>query len=145
MRRAFELNGALSSFSSRIDFAYLLGFLPKNARADLHKLRGIRNKFAHESGVLTFETENIASICRTLCFDAIKPEAPPRSKFTRAVMTLLAHIEILLYETAHFAMPPDADVSTKRVGFRQIRGLWKELGLGDYPLDDHHHDDVTSA
>src|SRR4051812_2613930 len=51
-RRAFEFNGPLGTFSSRIDFAYLIGLIPKNAQKDLHTIRAIRNQFAHQAAPL---------------------------------------------------------------------------------------------
>ena len=57
-RRAFDFNGPLGTFSSRIDFAYLLGVIPKNARNDLHIIRAIRNQFAHHAAPLSYEDEN---------------------------------------------------------------------------------------
>ncbi|NPT57580.1 hypothetical protein [Paraburkholderia elongata] len=72
-RRAFEFNGPLGTFSSRIDFSYLMGILPKNAQRDLHIIRSIRNKFAHNAAPMTFEDESIKSLCNSLVFHGVKP------------------------------------------------------------------------
>jgi hypothetical protein len=126
-RRAFEFNGALGTFSTRIDFAYLLGLLPKNAQLDLHKLRAVRNKFAHVSDAMTFEHEHVAPICHSLYFHGVAVNVPPRSKFTRSVMSLLALVET----AAH-------DITDKRESLKEVRMLWEKLGLGEYPLKDHY-------
>ena len=42
-KRLLHGNGALATFSSKIDLAFLLGLLPQNIINDLHLLRKIRN------------------------------------------------------------------------------------------------------
>ena len=43
----FESRGSLDSFSSKIDFAFIIGAIDKNTRDALHIVRDIRNHFAH--------------------------------------------------------------------------------------------------
>ena len=46
-KQLLKANGALATFSSKIDLTFLLGLIPKNVFNDLHILRKIRNEFAH--------------------------------------------------------------------------------------------------
>ncbi|WP_410176763.1 DUF4145 domain-containing protein [Sinorhizobium medicae] len=45
----FGRNGALSTFEGRIDICYTLGLIDERQAKLLHKVRDIRNKFAHKS------------------------------------------------------------------------------------------------
>jgi DNA-binding MltR family transcriptional regulator len=56
-----DANGSLASFSSRIEFAYLLGLIGPNARRELHLVRRIRNDFAHDYKPLDFNAEGVAN------------------------------------------------------------------------------------
>ncbi|WP_281515897.1 hypothetical protein [Vibrio parahaemolyticus] len=55
--------GAIDSFSSRINLAYLLGLIPNNIRYDLDLIRRIRNEFAHTAGPMDFEKDSVRSRC----------------------------------------------------------------------------------
>lgn len=43
----FDGQGALATFSARIDVACAMGLLPESIRRDLHLIRKVRNHFAH--------------------------------------------------------------------------------------------------
>jgi len=60
IKDAFNFQGALGSFSGRIDHAFLLGLLPNVVRQDLNLLRAIRNEFAHSTAAKSFETHSIS-------------------------------------------------------------------------------------
>ncbi len=60
-KNLFNGTGPLSSFSSKIELAYLLGIVNKNHYSDLHKIRKIRNEFAHEITSKEIETLNFSS------------------------------------------------------------------------------------
>jgi hypothetical protein len=49
----------LGSFSAKIDFAYRIGLIGLEMKSSLHFLRKIRNKFAHQSSVISFESNSI--------------------------------------------------------------------------------------
>lgn len=55
--------GAIDSFASRINLAYLLGLIPDNIRYDLDLIRRIRNEFAHTAGPMDFEKDSVRSRC----------------------------------------------------------------------------------
>jgi hypothetical protein len=57
----FEGNGPLATFSAKIDIGLAMGLFGLQTKTDLNSIRWIRNKFAHELGQLTFETDFIAN------------------------------------------------------------------------------------
>jgi DNA-binding MltR family transcriptional regulator len=51
--------GFLSTFASRIDLAYALGWIGPQVYADLTKIRKIRNEFAHPLETITFDDQAV--------------------------------------------------------------------------------------
>jgi hypothetical protein len=49
----------LSTFSAKIDMAYALEIISDETRVELHKIRNIRNKFAHARKLLSLDQEPI--------------------------------------------------------------------------------------
>ena len=62
----FEQMGPLATFSAKIKLAYGLGLITKTDFTDLEKIRRIRNIASHEHSAMTFETQSILAINRTL-------------------------------------------------------------------------------
>jgi len=62
----FGQDRPLGSFSARVNAAYAFAYISKGVYRDLHKIREIRNRFAHERGQLSFEDQSIADMCRGL-------------------------------------------------------------------------------
>jgi hypothetical protein len=56
---AFDARGPLGTFANKIDMAYLMGIISKEAREDIHVVRGIRNSFAHDLSVKDFQCASI--------------------------------------------------------------------------------------
>ena len=57
----FSGHGPLASFAAKIDFAFYLGLISKSDHAELHRIRDIRNEFAHALETdLSFESQLIA-------------------------------------------------------------------------------------
>jgi DNA-binding MltR family transcriptional regulator len=63
LKRVFSAYGPLSSLSGKIDFAALLGLFGEDSRQDLHKMREIRNLFAHSHKKISFDTKEIKAAC----------------------------------------------------------------------------------
>jgi hypothetical protein len=82
----------LGTFSARVDLAYLLGLIPRQARRDLHLIRRIRNAFAHTAQRLSFAETPMAARCRELRYVILEKGADPRSLFTNAVFGVAAMI-----------------------------------------------------
>jgi len=59
----FRPSGPLGSFKTKIDLAYLLGLLSDDAYKDLTNLKNIRNDFAHELELDTFDKPTIKDRC----------------------------------------------------------------------------------
>jgi hypothetical protein len=59
----FGTMGPLSSLSAKIDLGVLLGLYPEAVQGDLHRLRDVRNQFAHEHEPRDFGYPKIAEIC----------------------------------------------------------------------------------
>jgi len=91
----FEGNGALGTFSSKIDIAFLLGLIPKNILNDLHILRRIRNDFAHNAKPITFTTDYVKDRCNAL--QVVNKEAlrdDTKAYFLRSMTTILTYVNM---------------------------------------------------
>ncbi|WP_316189227.1 MltR family transcriptional regulator [Bradyrhizobium sp. SZCCHNS1054] len=62
--RMFHSSGPLGSFSSKIRLAYLLRLLSERAFRDLENLKDIRNLFAHDIEIGSFELQTVSDKCR---------------------------------------------------------------------------------
>lgn len=139
-RRAFDFNGPLGTFSSRIDFAYLLGIIPKNAQRDLHTIRSIRNQFAHHAAPLGYDNEKIKPLCEKLVFHGVKNAAEPGSKFRRSVMGLLAFFAVEIESIASIEAKPDEEISDRTDAYKEASEIFSKITGSEYPLKHHHED-----
>jgi len=60
----FNSRGALGSFGAKIDLAYLMGILSEDSYSDLKILQKIRNDFAHNLGLSSFDEQSILDRCK---------------------------------------------------------------------------------
>ncbi|UVK36839.1 Abi family protein [Mesorhizobium sp. AR10] len=65
-KRLFSGFGPLATFSSRIHIAEALGLIDKTFAKELHKMRVIRNMFAHSMRTLHFEDEKVLELLAKL-------------------------------------------------------------------------------
>ena len=65
-KKIFDGYGPLSTFSAKIDIAFALGLYDEENRKGLHKIRRIRNEFAHAPMPIKFNNEKIADMCSKL-------------------------------------------------------------------------------
>jgi DNA-binding MltR family transcriptional regulator len=91
-KRICSAHGPLSTFSARIDFAYLLGLIGPKAHRDLHLIRDIRNRFGHSAEPLSFTDPEIEKLCKKFWHDGGVKALASRRKFVRIVLELLAPI-----------------------------------------------------
>lgn len=92
----FDNDGPLATLSAKIQVAFALGIIGKEARASLHCIRDIRNAFAHAKRTLGFAHPAVAEACASLQppKDLLIPADPdwppkgPRVRF-RATVRLL--------------------------------------------------------
>ena len=110
--RLFENNGALATFSSKIDLAFLLGLIPKNIFDDLQLLRKIRNDFAHNASLITFESTPIKERCFTFSV-LVKTmlRKHPRTYFIRAMTVILTYIDGQSESIKKCQTPKNFDIS----------------------------------
>jgi len=100
-KRLFSGAGPLASFSAKIDLARLLGLMTDSIRSDLHKIREIRNEFAHsiankqDHTKLSFTASHVRDKCLALNCVAQEAHTDPRVAFTRACATLNADFDLI--------------------------------------------------
>jgi len=106
----------ISTFSARIDLAFLVGLIPANAHREFHLIRKIRNDFAHSPIATTFESQVIASRCgqlQCLLYEGLSP----RLSLEQSAFLLLGTIEHARGEFSRVQSPPPIDlVSIKTIG-----------------------------
>lgn len=86
--------GPLSSFSSRIDVAYCLGWIGPETYRDLNLLRKIRNEFAHAHGPVTFADKTVKARCSELQIPkGLNFRVRPRDQFLFAASILALRLE----------------------------------------------------
>lgn len=93
--RLFSRAGPLSSFSSKIDLARVLGMCTAAISSDLHIIREVRNEFAHsvlskENNALSFATQSLRDKCLSLKCVSHEALSDPRHAFIRACAVLNA-------------------------------------------------------
>lgn len=54
-KKLFKPDGPLGAFGAKIDMAFLVGIISDEAREDFHRIRKIRNEFAHKIELDTFD------------------------------------------------------------------------------------------
>jgi DNA-binding MltR family transcriptional regulator len=64
----FEGHGILTTFSAKIEMAFVLGLIGPETRKDLDCIREIRNAFAHAKGIISFDTKEVVTVCARLKF-----------------------------------------------------------------------------
>ena len=93
--RLFGRAGPISSFSSKIDLARVLGMCTAAIASDLHIIRDVRNEFAHsvlskENSALSFATPSLKDKCLSLKCISHEGLSEPRHAFIRACAVLNA-------------------------------------------------------
>ncbi|KTB69540.1 MULTISPECIES: hypothetical protein [Pseudomonas] len=134
----FDVNGALGTFSSRINFSYLLGLIPRNAVTDLHSIRGIRNIFAHSALPLKFEDPAVNKLCSKLIFHGVKDRSPPGVKFRRSVMALLTFIIVAAEEAQHIEPKENYDIPDRTDTYKIVSAVYESVTGEDYPIKSQH-------
>jgi hypothetical protein len=91
----FGNQAPLATFSNRIRLAFYLGKISAETRADLERIRSIRNDFAHHPEILSFEMTTVRDRCSSLIqtWGTLEPVGTsPRSRFVACVTTLVAYL-----------------------------------------------------
>ncbi|OHB97800.1 MAG: hypothetical protein A2W74_07800 [Planctomycetes bacterium RIFCSPLOWO2_12_38_17] len=106
----FSNKGFLETFSSKIDFAYLLGLITKSMHRDLHLLRKIRNEFAHNLTNLSFDSPAIRDRCSEFSYQNLDRTESSRDKFTRKMMGIDGELFATLSELKHLETKKESDL-----------------------------------
>lgn len=94
----FGQSRPLSTFSARIDLAFLLGLIDGVTHRDLHLIRKIRNDFGHVHAPLSFGEKAIAARCRELKVHFRSEDAEPRKIFISSAVAALAIIHTAMHK-----------------------------------------------
>lgn len=90
-------NGALGTFSSRIQLSYSIGLISKQITDDINIIRKIRNDFGHNYEYIDFETEKIQNKILNLNYNLHKKdEHTSRKRFIDAVTIILSEFHEIL-------------------------------------------------
>lgn len=66
MKHILRFEGPLGTFSSKIEIAYVFGFISSNAARQLHFVREMRNACAHSKFKLSFDAPELADVAKLL-------------------------------------------------------------------------------
>ena len=90
-------NRPLGAFSARIDIAFALGLIPRSIHTDLHRIRQIRNAFAHDRELTDFASDaSMRDQCGNLSPKYQSPHVPkfePRTQFVLTLAWLMHEIQ----------------------------------------------------
>ncbi|MCB1780033.1 MAG: hypothetical protein KDJ34_08050 [Candidatus Competibacteraceae bacterium] len=114
VQQFLEFNGVAGTFSSRIDFCFLTGLIPRSVQSDLHLIRKIRNEFGHRAEPITFENQEIRSRCELFQNMNALEDARPRLKFTNTCFGVLSVIDVAIITAKEFESPSDYVLTPKQ-------------------------------
>src|SRR5262249_55898826 len=136
--KMFKGIGPFASFSNKIDFGFLLGLYPPYAHRQLHRIKEIRNLFAHNPQPISFRSQKVRDICAHLkapkgahrrfsgMFDSILSDhnAPrvrlslfrssnnPRTQYIRAAQQLTWYLTLMIaLGHSQSSQKADADIA----------------------------------
>ena len=95
LERELFKNGPLSSLAACTSLAFYSGYISVDLRQELNQIRKIRNKFAHSSAPVAFDSPDVADWCRELKFSYWKRDDRPRGHFTAAAAGVLRQLHLL--------------------------------------------------
>jgi DNA-binding MltR family transcriptional regulator len=125
-KKIFEGNGALATFSSKIDISFLLGLIPKNIYNDLGILRKLRNDFAHNAKAITFETDYIKDRCNALeVVGKVALRDNTKAYFLRSMTTILTCINMKMDSFEQCQEESDFDTTFLDKGMEEISSILK--------------------
>lgn len=85
-KELFHPSGPLGAFGSKIRLAQLVGFISETVARDIQLIAKIRNRFAHDMELRSFDEEPVSSfarelaLCETLTVEARQDSAPEKDK-----------------------------------------------------------------
>ena len=124
----FSYSGALGTFSSRIDMAYLLGLIGKKVNRDLHIIRKIRNEFGHNPEPISFETQSVQNRCLELYNNYFNYKVSPRQNFIRVVCGIFGCIEGKIVNIKRITTEKDIEIDEE---MKEVNTQFAELILNN--------------
>jgi len=125
-KKIFGGNGALATFSSKIDISFLLGLIPKNIYNDLGVLRKLRNDFAHNAKSITFQTDYIKDRCNALqVVSNVALRDDTRAYFLRSMTTILSCINMKMNSFERCQEEDDFDFTVLNEGMEVVSDILK--------------------
>lgn len=125
-KKIFGGNGALATFSSKIDISFLLGLIPKNIYNDLGVLRKLRNDFAHNAKSITFQTDYIKDRCNVLqVVSNVALRNDTRAYFLRSMTTILTCINMKMNSFERCQEEDDFDFTVLNEGMEVVSDILK--------------------
>jgi DNA-binding MltR family transcriptional regulator len=126
-KKIFGGNGALATFSSKIDISFLLGLIPKNIYEDLGILRKLRNDFAHNAKSITFQTDYIKDRCTKLqVVSKVALRDDTKAYFLRSMTTILTCINMKMDTFKQCEVENDFDVTILDKGMEVVADILKK-------------------
>lgn len=125
--KIFDGNGALATFSSKIDISFLLGLIPKNIYNDLGILRKLRNDFAHNAKSITFQTDYIKDRCNALqVVSKVALRDDTKAYFLRSMSTILTCINMKMDSFEQCQVENDFDPTILDKGMEVVADILKK-------------------
>ena len=95
-------------FEERINLGFMLGRYDGRIQRDLDLIRRIRNRFAHSTEALDFDSDGIRDICRELTLPIFPRDVEPARRFFHSFNTVAYYLEIAIQR----ASAPKVDVES---------------------------------
>jgi DNA-binding MltR family transcriptional regulator len=105
----FQNRGPLADFHSKILVATAFGIVGHGAAEELHRIKIVRNVFAHTAKKLTFDTPEIASELKqslvlraiTLASEGLGRPIKPLDWDNKSIFILIVRLWLITYDGAH--------------------------------------------
>lgn len=124
----------VSTFSSRIDLAYMLGLIDPVTHRDLHLIRKIRNDFGHVHAPLTFDDKAITARCHELKMHFRSAEISPRKIFMSCAVGSLAIIHSAMHDRKPIVERATPDMEGARANASSLTEALRVALDGEEPL-----------
>jgi DNA-binding MltR family transcriptional regulator len=121
LKQMFQFNGALGTFSSKINLGYSIGLISKSCHNDLDIIRRIRNEFAHSMEIISFGDQKIIDLSNNFQLNA-KNKSDTRTIFIHVVAGISGFIEITSKNKNKFNELEDPDLEERKENFQEFMG-----------------------
>ncbi|MGE8534836.1 MAG: MltR family transcriptional regulator [Chryseobacterium sp.] len=128
LNELLSFNGAIGSFSNKINVSYSIGLISKDILNDLNIIRKIRNEFGHSANIIDFEDAKISGLCNSLKLVARSGESSPRQKFNASVHYILGKLELEISQVEKFSEKTTVnDIDEKKKSVENILEIYRNL------------------